>query len=310
MHKPCLIIIFNHRFDKNIPVLEKIYSPRFSNIFFLVPFYDGEKENVIPVYESSHFFQSFLAQGFNRFFKEEFTHYIVAGDDCLLNPAINENNFLETIGLSPESDFIPEFIQLHTLDTGWWQTKKAIDFFKNRPGAEVKNELPSREEAVARFNYHGLSVMPLTARNIFGKKKVQFLNKWQSFLYKKFHLHIKWKAYKKNGKIELPYPVVGSYSDMFIVTKDSIREFCRLCGVTASVGLFVELAIPTCLVLTSKKITLEKDLRLQGLAMWHNDETAALESSNGNSLATLMKNFPEKQLYYHPVKLSKWKNDL
>ena len=95
MSKPCLIIIFNHRFDKNIPVLEKIYSGRFSNIFFLVPFYNGDKENVIPVYESSHFFQSFLAQGYNRFAKDEFTHYIFTGDDCLLNPALNENNFLE-----------------------------------------------------------------------------------------------------------------------------------------------------------------------------------------------------------------------
>jgi hypothetical protein len=74
--------------------------------------------------------------------------------------------------------------------------------------------------------------------------------------------------------------------------------------------LFVELAIPTALVLVSKKIVLEKDLRLQGLAIWHNDETAALEASNGNSLSSLMKNFPPKQLYYHPVKLSKWKNDL
>lgn len=310
MSKPCLIIIFNHRFDKNIPVLEKIYSGRFSNIFFLVPFYNGDKENVIPVYESSHFFQSFLAQGYNRFAKDEFTHYIFTGDDCLLNPALNENNFLELMGLDADSDFIPEFIELHTLTTGWWQAKKGIDFFHNRPGAEVKNELPSREEAVAKFNRHGLSVQPLSTLNIFGKKKVQFLNRWQSFLYKQFYLHVKWKKYRKNGKVELPYPVVGSYSDMFIINKTSIKEFCRVCGITASVGLFVELAIPTALVLVSEKITLEKQLRLQGLAMWQNEETAALESTHKNSLSALLNNFPSKQLYYHPVKLSKWKNDL
>src|SRR5438309_2566399 len=55
--KAALIIVFNHRYDKNIPLLETLYEGRFSNIYYLVPFYDGEKENVIPVYENSFRFQ-------------------------------------------------------------------------------------------------------------------------------------------------------------------------------------------------------------------------------------------------------------
>jgi hypothetical protein len=311
MSKPCLIIIFNHRYDKNIPVLEKIYSSRFSHIYFLVPFYNGNHPNTIPVYESSHYFQSFFAQGYHRFFREDFTHYIFLGDDCLLNPSVNEHNFIEQTGLSEITDFIPEFIEFHTLkEGGWWQTKKAIDFFYNREGAEVQRELPSREEALQRFNKHGLSIHPLTKQNIFGNKKISFLRWWQSWLYKQFFLRIKWKRYRKNGKIELPYPVVGSYSDVFIVTKESITDFCRYCGIMASIGLFVEIAIPTALLLASKKIVREKDLRLQGKALWSAEEIDALEKRFNRSLSELLKDFPADQLYFHPVKLSKWNNDL
>lgn len=36
-----LVIIHNHRYDANIPRLDEIYKSRFSHIFHLVPFYDG-----------------------------------------------------------------------------------------------------------------------------------------------------------------------------------------------------------------------------------------------------------------------------
>ncbi len=311
MAKPCLIIVFNHRYDRNIPVLRKIYSPRFSHIYFLVPFYNGTDPDVIPVYESSHYFQAFFAQGYHRFFKEEFTHYIFSGDDCLMNPSVTENNFLEQTGLAERSDFIPGFIELHTLKNGeWWHTKKAIDFFHNREGAEVQSELPSREEAIERFRKHGISIQPLTKQNIFGNKKITFLRWWQSWLYKQFFLRMKWTPYRKNGKFELPYPAVGSYSDMFIVTQESIGDFCRYCGILASVGLFVEIAIPTALLLSSKRILQEKDLKLQGKALWSPEEVTAVEETFNKSLVQLMKGFPADQLYLHPVKLSKWNNDL
>jgi hypothetical protein len=311
MTKTCLIIIFNHRYDKNIPVLEKIYGNRFSAIYFLVPFYNGSHPNVIPVYESSHFFQSFFAQGYHRFFREEFTHYVFLGDDCILNPAITENNILEQTGLQPGADFIP---QLFTLDSikgeGWWHAAKGIDFFYNRAGAEIARELPSREEALQRFKQHGLDIQPLTSENIFGNKKISFLRWWQSPLYKQFFLRVKWKPYRKQGKIELPYPVAGSYSDIIVVTKEIITEFCRYCGILAAAGLFVEIAVPTALLLLSRKIMQEKDLRLKGKALWSSEEIAALEKDHHRSLGALLKDFPKDQLFYHPVKLSKWSNDL
>lgn len=311
MIKPCLIIEFNHRYDKNIPALRKFYASRFTHIYFLVPFYDGNDPDVIAVYESSYYFQSFFAQGYQRFFREDLTHYIFMADDCLLNPSINENNFLEQTGLPADTDLIPGFIEFHKLKKEvWGDTERAIDFFHNRKGAEVRNELPSYEEAVQRFSNHGLESQALTRRNIFGNAKIKLWKGWRSELRKQFLLRFKWKQYRKNGKIELPYPAVASYSDLLIITKQTITDFCRYCGILAAVGLFAEIAIPTALVLTSKKIIQEKDLKLQGTTTWSPEIIETLEKKFDRSLSKLMNDFPADQLYLHPIKLSKWNNDL
>jgi hypothetical protein len=311
MAKACLVIVFNHRYDKNIPVLEKMYASNFSKIYFLVPFYNGNHPNVIPVYESSNFFQSYFAQGYQRFFSEDFTHYIFTGDDCILNPSVNETNFTSQLGLPASTDLISGFIELHTL-TGrpWWHAHKAVDFFNNRKGAEIKGELPSREEAIEKFKQHGLEVKPLTKENIFGTQTPPDKKRWQYWLFKQYHLKYKWKQFRKEGKIELPYPVAGSYSDVIIVTKESIYNFCRYCGIMAAAGLFVELGIPTALLLASDKILQEKDILLKGKALWSAAEVDQVERKFNRSLASLMKDFPAGQLYYHPIKLSKWNNDL
>ncbi|MET0393554.1 MAG: hypothetical protein ABW019_10455 [Chitinophagaceae bacterium] len=311
MTKTCLIIVFNHRYDKNIPVLEKIYAGRFSAVYFLVPFYDGHHPQVIPVYESSNYFQSFFAQGYHRFFREEFTHYLFLGDDCILNPALNESNLLQQTGLPADADFISGLIDFSiTQDQGWWHAFKGIDFFTNRKGAEIKRELPDREEAVKKFAHHGLTVRPLSAANIFGMRRPPHMGRWQYWGMKQFYYRFKWKNYRKNGRIELPYPVAGSYADIVIATKESVYDFCRYCGIMAAAGLFVEIAIPTAMILASQKIAQEKDLRLQGKALWSAPEVEAVEKKHNRSLRSLQNGFPADQLYYHPVKLSKWDNDL
>jgi hypothetical protein len=48
-----LVIVYNHKYVKNIPLVETIDANRFRHIFHLVPFYDGSLRNVIPVYGQS-----------------------------------------------------------------------------------------------------------------------------------------------------------------------------------------------------------------------------------------------------------------
>lgn len=42
--KVALIVIYNHKFGKNIEKIERIYSKQFNNIYHLMPFCTGSKE--------------------------------------------------------------------------------------------------------------------------------------------------------------------------------------------------------------------------------------------------------------------------
>ena len=64
--------------------------------------------------------------------------------------------------------------------------------------------------------------------------------------------------------------------------------------------------MPTALALASNHIITENDTELKGKPLWTNEELGELDRYNF-SIKNLMDNFPDKYMYLHPVKLSKWK---
>jgi len=299
-----LIIIFNHRYDKNIEVLEKMYGSRFSNIFFIVPFYDGTKSNIIPVYEHSYRFQGYITQAFDKFFNEKFEHYFFIGDDLILNPVINENNYREHLNLTAKDSFLSEIITLHERPENeyWPRIKQAYDYNPKLPGCEITNELPSYDEAIELFKNAGQSVNPLTFQQIYDKKRFSLTGLTQ----KGYLKHLLRQTKHNKTAFKLKYPLVGAYSDILVVSNVAIKKFARYCGIFAASNLFVEIAIPTALILSTPDIKLEKDIKLQGRALWTEKDLEIL-TPYSNILANLTNSFPENYLYIHPVKLSKWK---
>ena len=325
--KVALIFVFNHRYDKNIPVLEKIYKDRFSNIYHLVPFYDGDRLNVIPVYENSFYFQGYIAQGLQHYFAEEFVHYLFVADDLILNPSINEDNYAEYFKLSPTTSFIPEIFQLHHLSNNntlrfekfnnirgqlnklyWWRIKDVVNYQHKKEGVETRNEMPGFEEAEAIFKKHGYFVKPLTYLDAYGGlfpmslKTHEKRMKAARFLY-----HVK----SHRRKYRLSYPLVGAYSDLVIVAQSSIKKFCHYCGVFAANELFVEFAVPSALLLASDEVVTEPVLGKRGDIYWtYTQEEAANYDSEMQvfhyKLRELLLHFPKDKLYIHPIKLSKW----
>ena len=101
-------------------------------------------------------------------------------------------------------------------------------------------------------------------------------------------------------------PLLLSFSDLVICPKNGIKDFCRLCGAFAAVNLHVEMAIPTALAITYKKIVTEEDLKKHGKNGLQNHKNT--EIKNMNNIASLVK---DNILFIHPVKLSKcriWKD--
>lgn len=244
-----LIIIFNHRYDNNIEKLEAIYKGRFKNIYYLIPFYDGNKSNVIPVYENSYFYQGYIAQGYTSYFKEEYSHYFFVADDMILNPVINENNFMHHLKLNETSCFIPELLSLHKIH-GSANTRYAFNYTIKRWGVEAVNEIPSYEEVMVAFDKFSLQVKPLSYNQAFEKQNI----------YEKIKGLIKVGIGKKKPIkkfYDLSYPLVNAFSDMLVITKKTIKKFSHYCGVFAATELFVEMAIPTALVFTAEAISTE-----------------------------------------------------
>jgi len=308
-----LIIVFNHNYEKNLKKLHLLYGKRFKNIYYLIPFYQGDEENVIPVYGSSYYFQGFISQSLKIIYKKHYDHYIYIADDLILNPDINENNYKELFKIGDESSFIPEYFSLDSVSSKkildlkevrgfdsidnqtkfyWGHTNRALNFSLQREGLESETLLPTYEEAISRMTNHGIKIAPLKHEDILG---------------------ICPEVHEKEARYCLEYPLVASYSDIVIVSAQAIKEFSFYCGVFFAQNLFVELAIPTSLLMSTKKIITEKMLQKSGKVFWLYNPVEAegyqnLVSKYEWKLEQLMNKWPNDYLYVHPLKLSKWEH--
>ncbi len=294
--KLALLVVYNHRYDKNIPVIDKIYQNRFSHVFHLVPFYDGEQENVIPVYDSSHRFQNYIAQAYPHLRNKGFTHYLVVADDMLLNPRINEDSLWEQTGLDIHDCYISRISIIQTRTHFWTHSVKALKYKVKQPGVEISNILPSVEEAKLRFAKHGIP----TTKVPFGRlipRDGSFFNNCSVF-YRKVLKEMPFS-------LKMDYPLVGGYSDIFLVTEKEMPKFCQYCGAFAASNLFVEIAIPTALFLTASSVKYNRDVKLKRGDIWGYN-IKRFEKENNQDLNKLMDNYPEHIFFIHPVKLSRW----
>ena len=289
MFKPALIFIYNHLHPENIEPLERIYHKRFPDTYHLIPFYDGKKiNNVIPVCDNSFYFHSFIPQGFNDYYSDEYTHYIFTADDFLLNPYINSENFIEYFGLSSQPDdacFSPlPFVDIgnafgyHKLRT--W----AYNYYPQIPGFKNHQELPTFEEALERIKELGFDTKYFkelkydTPSSKFYDKNdiyyavasyhqaIQYINKpykLSNFNGFKNHLSeallywIIWQYRKfinKRKPYTMNYPLICGNSDMFVIPAKHIRTFSKFCAIFAASNLYVEIAMPTALALLKSPI--------------------------------------------------------
>lgn len=313
MNKVALIIIYNHQYNKNIETIEEIYKKRFSHIFHLVPFYCGDKPNVIPVYDNSFYFQGYVAQGLKTYYNEQFEHYFFIGDDLILNPQINEFTYKEHLSLDNDSCFITNLISFHERDIWWHRTKEAYKYSVDVPGVEAKNQLPDYSTALQKLKKFNFEIKPLRFNQIW-KTPNSFFD-FGKMLYRDiFYFPRRIGRMLTNKRYKLSYPLVGAYSDMFVISADTIKMFCHYCGVFAATNLFVEIGLPTAMVFTANKIVTDNDIFMKGKTLTTKVDKripSKIDEKTLNKynfkLDALMNDFPNDFLYLHPIKLSKWK---
>jgi hypothetical protein len=319
--KVALIVIFNHRYDGNLEKLDRLYGPRFSSIRYLMPFYDGPRSDVIPVYENSYYYQGYIAQAVDRLQSEGFSHYVFIGDDVLLNPALNEKNLCSLLGLDGATAFTDDFRPLH-VGGHWPRKREALEFFVTARGSEGAKYLPTNQEIerrLMRYGYeparlidHAHAWQPPNFSIPVPPPKAGGGGKWLAYLKLRakatFFCALEWFKYrrKRGEKHALPFPLIGGFSDFFVLPTASLKQFSRYCGIFASMKLFVEIAIPTALAIAVDAVRTVGQTAYRSGYMWSKDESDALESVHQKNLNHLLSHFPNDVLFYHPVKLSRW----
>ena len=298
----CLVVVFNHRFEQNLPQLRALYRGRFSTVRFLMPFYRGDDPDVVPVFESSATFQGYFAQARRHLAAEGISHYVFVADDLLLNPAINEGNFHVRFGLHPTGGYTKYLEPFSSVTSRWTHFNRTLGALRFDEFVNARAEIPPREEAAARLLAHGLRVRPLGWHNLETAPGpwTHRATEWLTAL---------WLLRRRREGRDLPYPLLMGYADLLVVPAPALAEFCHLCGVFAAMGIFVECAAVTALALATPHLTLERDLDQQGLELWSDADRAAFWERYHARLPDLLQNFPERCLYVHPIKLPHWRTD-
>ena len=300
-HRIALLIIYNHKFDKNIPILEELYKNKFSDVYHIIPFYDGSKENVLPVYEAPGRFQSYIAQAYQQIIRKKgdsyYTHYFSVSDDMILNPEINEKNFFNFLGIDTESCYITDLREIQKRKCCASLIPILLRYRTNKNSAELNNILPDANTAFDKFKQLGLSVSNIKINQLLKEA-------FNKLLEGNIIATLKYLFYIKDRKIR--FPLIWAYSDVLLITEAVMPSFCTYCGAFAATDLFVEVAIPSALILCSDKITTENQIKKSSISQLLGKEKYEFEKKYNFSINNLLANFPESLFFVHPIKLSKW----
>lgn len=295
--KTGLVVIFNHRYEKNLSTLRRIYGNRFSEIRFLMPFYLGGEQDVIPVYDTSYYFQGFVAQAYARLMEMDVEYFFFIADDLVIHPEIDEWNAAEKLGLSQEKEiFIPGIAALNREGAFAWPHMKSSSRPFAVPGMAWRNELPSKEDAFVLFReFMGMEYPREYSDELFQGCSCSEEDK-------KFFFE------RNGGTREVPYPLVHGYSDIFAVKKTSLEKVAHMFGIFASMNMFVEIAVPTAVVLTVKKsnISFMECSEFAYCTILWGEDRLRVEREYGRDINCLINRFPADCLFIHPVKLSRW----
>jgi hypothetical protein len=308
MSKVALVFVFNHRYDKNIEKLEQLYGSRFSNIYHLVPFYDGIKENVIPVYEVSFYFQGYFKQALHRLGQKPYAHYLFVGDDLILHPSLNEHNIIEKMGLDDKTGFLPfEFGLLSKMSLEWKNLLPSLNAFYmadhlRHHSVNWRKALPGKADAEKVFARYGHVDFKITEANLKGEDGSYKYPGYKEA--RKDYLSLMLKRRRT-----LPYPMLAAYSDFIVVPSKYLQPFAEMCEVFRQMRLWVEVAIPTAMLLTIPKVKMEKDMAWNGTTYWEHRNFDVMNDRYKKAefkLDKLLEGYLENELYIHPVKLSQW----
>ena len=258
-------------------------------------------------------------------------------DDMIIQHDLNENNILAELKLETDSAFIP-FIKLidnESFFTWPWALKQVGKLNYPTMASEFRKFMPDLATARKRLEQHDIdwrqgytrSVLPYAMRGDISPSPSEQARSYFHY----FLLMLRFKTGRllraltgrelnsstfiaNNAALiekrheDPEYPLLWSYTDLFVLPASRFKAFCHVSGLLASGRVMVEAAIPTAMAFTIDHIVQDDDIgALDGRKEGTPEE---IHERNQGSLASLIQNWKEGVLFYHPIKLSQWKFDL
>jgi|GEM_PF-6444032 len=304
---PALIVIFNHRFDENLPKLRALYGSRFRTIRFLVPFYDGDAPDVIPVIEDSAYHQGYLYQARKELGALGASHLVFIGDDVLLHPSLNESTIAGVLMPEGEDAYVKQSIGVESFPVTWPHGTGSLRRMRQSRTFAWESALPSLEQARANRIAHGLPI---------GRYGVPNLRR-------AWHPGHVWEGIRRLGKTP-EYPLYASLVDLVAIRRECFAQCAVYGGVTAALGMHVEVGWPSAIHWACGTVATEASIGRHARYLWpagrqlvareagklrflgRPDTIRAFEDRYARSVKRLEADLADDELMVHPVKLSRW----
>ncbi|MEM1138017.1 MAG: hypothetical protein AAGI07_19450, partial [Bacteroidota bacterium] len=159
-----------------------------------------------------------------------------------------------------------------------------------------------KETAIIKLRQYDLEAISIKWTHLFDRNK--------SYHYPHFYNRLKnFIQLKRKGRFQLPYPLVSGYSDTFVIPNqpEILKIFLQRLEVSRQMRLWVETALPTLILTSFDKVIMERDIGWRGSTYWDQQSLDKRFNHMDYLLENLLVDFGERELFIHPVKLSKWK---
>jgi hypothetical protein len=317
--RPCLCVLFNHPFPDNIPILERIHRRRFPVIKYIIPFvHIPSNPDVITVYRGSFTHNAFVTDAYERLKDIDCSHYVFIQDDVLLNPAVNAENLADVLGVGRRDGYISVMQPLDT-DVGrseffpgvlwrWFYPRNLLSGTGVDAARTILKYLPPIDVAAERMKKYNL---PAEARFILTEQtlsasrfhRMEFFGSEDLSLQRQFvdsFLKLLFDSAPDKSTASIPYPLVFTAwaADFYVIPHYALNSFCHISGLLAAIGVFVELAVATAMILSIDNIrsAAENELMLK----WGDGTPLDIVATLEQMASTV------KFIAAHPAKLSQF----
>ncbi|WP_071675494.1 hypothetical protein [Nioella nitratireducens] len=298
-----LCLFFNYPFEKNFPILRRLYGDYFDEIRFIQPLVETSEKDAFTVYRAAFNFSGFFSDA-RQFIKEMNCDVVIfAGDDCIINRDVLGNRFEEVFGV-PGDGFDMFVTKLWPFSANaWWknmQKLRALGRLFGQGGIfdqriqNWKSYFPQADELALRLESLGVVNGPIDAppSDIVARMPLD-----QQAVIRGF--------FQGKGTCDLPYPLAYGISDFFIVGGHILDEFCHNAGLFAALNVFSEFSTPTALAATQGRLSQCPDLGLSvDWTYGNNPEKEFFVPQSFSEIDDFLNSMPKRLLYKHPVKLS------